>query len=138
MQIILNNVNLIFRNFGVCILMKKLTISVLITIFLFSYAKAQDCRNPDLFSVQKENKYGFINREGKIIIPLKFDSVGEVSEGLIAVEINKKWGYMNKKGKIIIKPQFDWASSFHGGLARIELNYLAGFINKKGEIVIQP
>ena len=51
-------------------------------------------------------KYGFIDRFGEVIIPLRFDSADDFHEGLAAVKLKGKWGYIDKQGELIIKPQF--------------------------------
>ncbi len=61
-------------------------------------------------------KWGFIDKEGAIVIKPQFDSVEDFSEGLAAVRIGNeetgKWGYINKKGDIVIIPIFKKAGSF--------------------------
>lgn len=84
-----------------------------------------------------ERKYGFINTNGKIVIPARYDEVGAFCEGLAAVKINNKWGFVNKEGELVIPCQFDRADSFSEGLAAVCINNKWGFINKEGEIVIQ-
>ena len=45
-----------------------------------------------LSKVRKDNKYGFVNSRGKVIIPLIYDEVLSFSEGNAAVSIAGKWG----------------------------------------------
>jgi len=87
--------------------------------------------------IKKANfdKWGYIDKKGKIVIDPQFDSTGIFSEGLATVKIGNKWGYINKKGKIVINPQFDFARSFSEGLATVEIGDRWGYINKKGKII---
>jgi hypothetical protein len=69
----------------------------------------------DLALVKLRGKYGFINKEEKEIIPLKYDNVycgryisnmiesGWPSyEKYISVSQNSKWGFVNQKGELVI------------------------------------
>ena len=40
----------------------------------------------DLWPVEKDKKWGYIDKTGRLIIPFKFDGAGDFSEGLAAVE----------------------------------------------------
>jgi hypothetical protein len=100
---------------------------------------------PTLFPVHEGDKGGYIDRTGRVVIPLRYDGVSDFSEGFAAVEIDGKWGYINKRGKIVIRPQFSSARDFSEGLARIQvggdkysMGGLWGFIDRSGKIVIKP
>lgn len=86
--------------------------------------------------VEKNGFYGFINKKGKEVIPLKFEDAQIFSEGLAAVKKEGKWGYINLKGNFVINPTYDIATSFSEGLAAIRDNFLWGYINKRNRMVI--
>jgi hypothetical protein len=96
----------------------------------------------ELISFEQNNRYGYMDRKGKVIVQPKFDNVGIFSEGLTWVEINKKLGYIDKTGKIKIPLRFDdsvFASrkgDFDGGLAKVCLDGECGYIDRTGKIVI--
>ena len=46
-------------------------------------------------------KYGFIDKNGKVVIELQFDNAGAFSEGLAEVEKDGKWGFIDKRGKVM-------------------------------------
>ena len=51
-----------------------------------------------LAKVELNDKYGFINKEGKEIVPCKYDSIDDFFEGRARVRIgwkNGKWGFIN-------------------------------------------
>jgi hypothetical protein len=48
--------------------------------------------------VQKNGKYGYINREGVEVVPCVYDGAWGFSEGLARVRKNGKWGYINREG----------------------------------------
>lgn len=89
-----------------------------------------------LYCIRKNGKYGFIDRQGKIVIEPQFASANNFSEGLAKIESGGKYGYINRVGKVVIKPQFDFASNFQEELAYISIKKKYGFINKLGDIII--
>lgn len=55
------------------------------------------------YAVYKQNnKYGFINKRGKVKIHAKYDKVIPFYKNLACVELNGKVGFINKKGKEIL------------------------------------
>jgi hypothetical protein len=59
----------------------------------------------DLWPVKKDNKWGYIDKTGRLIIPFQFDTADYFSEGLAAVGIGEKTGYIDKTGKFVVPPQ---------------------------------
>ncbi len=83
-------------------------------------------------------KVGYVDTQGKPVIPLKFDHLGNPAEGMVPAKLGGKWGYLDAQGKTIIKPRFDWAGAFSEGLARIFQENQYGFVDKSGRIAIEP
>jgi len=52
-------------------------------------------------------KYGFINKSGKIIVAPKFDEVTDFHGDRAAVRKGSKWGFINKEGEYVKKPAYD-------------------------------
>jgi hypothetical protein len=120
------------------------------------YASADPCAVPTtssarnhsdepLFPVHKAGKGGYITKSGEIVIPLRFDTVGEFSHGLARAECAGKWGFINSSGEWVVRPRFAWAQDFSEGLARVQVDGEAltynshwAFIDKSGTVVIQP
>ena len=69
-----------------------------------------------LAAVQKNHKWGFINKEQEIEIEFKYERVRSFSEGLAAVRIEGKWGVINRKGTWVIFPSFDYIKDFKEGI----------------------
>ena len=88
--------------------------------------------------LQKDNKWGFIDKTGRVVIEPQWDFAWDFSEGLAYVNKDGKYGFIDKTGKVVIEPQWDDAWSFSEGLARVEKNGKYGFIDKTGKVVIEP
>ncbi|GGE02101.1 hypothetical protein GCM10011312_26820 [Planktosalinus lacus] len=63
--------------------------------------------NNGLALTKKDNKFGYINENGIVIINFKFDEARGFKNGLAGVKINGKWGFIDKKGQFVIEPKFD-------------------------------
>ncbi len=81
-----------------------------------------------------EDKWGFMDTIGNLVIEAKYDDVGPFSEGLAAVNLNGKWGYVDHSGAMVIQPIFRSAWAFHEGFARVTpFDQPALFIDKSGK-----
>ena len=59
-----------------------------------------------LACVQINNKYGFIDKYGKEVIPLKYDYAGSFNERFAPVQVNGKYGFIDINGNIVISSIF--------------------------------
>lgn len=83
--------------------------------------------------------WGFIDREGRIVIPAKFYEAADFSEGLAVVRSTEtlRFGYVNQKGALVIPYRFYRAGDFHDGLAAVVITKGEyGFIDKTGKVVL--
>ncbi|MEG0826220.1 MAG: WG repeat-containing protein, partial [Bacilli bacterium] len=78
------------------------------------------------------NKFGYRDKQGNIVIKNKFEYADLFSEGLAQVKVNNKWGYIDKQGNIVIKNKFEGAGDFSEGLASVKINGKWGYIDKQG------
>lgn len=133
--------------------MKKITILPIILCSVIGigtcYSLSASAEN--LKIIEHNDKYGFVNDKGKMVIDTKFYSAKDFHEGLAVVLSDNGWEYINKKGKTVIKSQvlYDTAGNFSEGRAYVVHNtrkqedngysyisdYIA-YINKHGKIVI--
>ncbi|MBK9106796.1 MAG: WG repeat-containing protein [Saprospiraceae bacterium] len=90
-----------------------------------------------LFPIRQNNKSGFINDSGKIVLNPEFDGVGSFSEELAYVAVDGKYGFIDKQGAITINLQYDLVSEFKEGMARAAIGNKSGFIDKTGKIIIE-
>lgn len=57
---------------------------------------------------QQNSKWGFINKDGDIIVECKYDFVTEFNQnGFAGIKQNGKWGVINSKGEIIVEPIYE-------------------------------
>lgn len=86
--------------------------------------------------VRQNNRWGFTDEGGKLVIPLQYEEVSRFSEGLAGFRENSRSGYLDKEGKLIIPPAYENTDLFSEGLALVSKDNLWGYIGKKGEVVI--
>jgi hypothetical protein len=91
-------------------------------------------------AVQKDEKYGLMDKTGKLVLDYSHEFIGKYAEGLAPAKKGDKYGYIDLSGKWVIKPTFSGAEKFHNGLAAVSKGPLFesqwGFINKEGKVVI--
>lgn len=63
---------------------------------------------------QEGNLYGYINQQGKIVIPAKFSYAGRFSHGRAAVQsaTNNLWGFIDLTGNYVIYPLYKCVGMF--------------------------
>ena len=101
------------------------------------------------FLVKKDNLFGIISIESKIILPFAYDEVNLQNEGVILFSAKKKISclYDNRSNKITQIDQFDWVDdlgmddlkySKKEGVVRYGKNGKIGFINRYFMPVVAP
>ena len=88
--------------------------------------------------IKKNNKFGFVDVQGRLRVAYRYDSLRPFSEGLSAVKLNGHWGFINKLESIIVQPQYDAVGDFKDGHAVIYRDGHSGIITKSGEEIIKP
>ncbi len=86
-----------------------------------------------LACVELNNKYGFIDKAGNEVIPIKYDYARSFEDGISRVELNSKWGFIDKTGREITPIIYDEIYPFENGVAMVILDNVEYKINKKGE-----
>lgn len=86
-----------------------------------------------------DNKYNFIDAQGKLLFDKWFDWVGDFENGLARVQRereNPRFNYIDKEGKIISDEWFRWVDFFKDGFARVQReDYSYNLIDAKGNIL---
>jgi hypothetical protein len=102
-------------------------------------ADGQDA-DPPLFTVTVDGRSGFIDANGKVVIPPTFEKAYSFRDGLAAVMVGGRWGFIDAKGRQVIDPQFAEVGFFSEGLASFRKTPAGkwGYINASGEVLLEP
>ena len=91
-----------------------------------------------LLRVKKDGKYGFVNPNGDVVIPVQYDKVRYFNNGSCCALKDGKYGYIDKQGNTIIPFVYDEAWSFddglNGGNALVLKDNKAYYIDAKGVV----
>ena len=61
-----------------------------------------------LYLSKQDNKYGFVDKDGKVVVDYIYDDATEQNAyGYAAVKKDGKWGSINQKGSIVQEPTYD-------------------------------
>lgn len=61
----------------------------------------------DIYATKQNDKWGFKDKDGKIIIPCMYDLVTEQNGGFVGVKQNGKWGVLDIKGNVVKQPSYE-------------------------------
>lgn len=92
-----------------------------------------------LASFKQDERWGFVDSLGKVVVPPRFLSVRPFREGLAAVFDGRYWGYVNSQGQLEIACQYNRAGHFSQGMAHVVNQHKRhGVIDPKGNWLILP
>lgn len=116
--------------------MKFLKVLPLFFFLIIFFGQTSE-KNTDkhLFKIRANDRFGFIDSTGEVIIKPIFHSAGEFSEGVASARLNGTYGYIDETGGFIIQPQFDYAEPFRDSIAKVYIDSNLYFINHKGEYI---
>lgn len=89
-----------------------------------------------LAGVSIGGKWGYVDRNGRIVINLIYDSCTKFSNHRAAVSLCGKWGYIDPQGAIVAKIMYDNAWSYRGSLALVCRNGKYGYLGNDGRVAI--
>ena len=81
----------------------------------------------------KKYKYGYLNFDGEVQVPMIYDDVKDFSEGFALVRKGNRWGYINEEGKPITEFKFLDGKPFKNGEAYVRENSSRYYIDINGE-----
>ena len=96
--------------------------------------------NPDLFPVEEDGDWGFIDADGEIQIALQYDEADHFSEGWARVLDGDSHLFIDEDGDVALDPDVAEAKSFSEGraLARDDAGGQWGYIDRSGDFAIDP
>lgn len=76
--------------------------------FKFEKKEAKDVLTTNtLFLSKKDGKYGYVNKEGIVVVNYIYDDATEQNKfGFVGVKQNGKWGCLSSKGEVVIEPTY--------------------------------
>ena len=94
------------------------------------------------FIVNVKSKFGIININGDVIIPVKYQNIIHFYKNLFKVKLKDKWGIFDGTGKEITKCKYYKIYNLINGCAEVQiddrLGAKCGFINNKGIEIVEP
>ena len=88
-----------------------------------------------LYPVISGGKYGFMNTQGKLMIPAMYNEVGPFQEGLAVVSKDDKFGIIDKKNQMVVDFQYDEILEFVQNRAIVRKGEKYGVIDRLGKLV---
>jgi hypothetical protein len=85
----------------------------------------------------KDDKWGYVDLAGNIVIPLKFKFAGPFDKGMARVLLNGKSFFINHSGERVT-PEFDGAFDFGEDLAAVMMGDKVGYVRRDGSLAVQP
>jgi hypothetical protein len=103
------------------------------------------------FVIRDSRGYGFMDRQGKVVIAPQFKAATGFEEGLARVEVEPgavvagqkaqgRYGWIDARGQWAIAPHHDYVRDFDEGLApmRSPENDRYGYLGRDGQVAIAP
>lgn len=82
---------------------------------------AQIAAGAERYPIAVQNRWGYIDRNGTVVIDPQFDEAHAFEEGLARVVVAGRYGYIDPSGAFAIEPRFLQAFDFSFGRARVVL-----------------
>ncbi|MEG2957875.1 MAG: WG repeat-containing protein [Christensenellaceae bacterium] len=69
--------------------------------------------------IDADGKFGYMDKEGNILIQPVYDYAGRFSEGVAEIRMNDKSGYIDKTGNIVIEAKYDTGLPKNDGIVTV-------------------
>lgn len=106
---------------------------LLIEIITHQFVIAQE-----LYVFKHNDKYGYMDSAGVVVIESKFDQAEQFTEGFGVVYLNNKAGVINEHGKFILQPKYETINPFKNGVATFVKNKKYGLLDTNVKIILKP
>lgn len=88
-----------------------------------------------LYPVVINGMYGYMNAQGKLIVPAIYSEVAPFQDGLAVVSKEELFGIIDKKNQVIVDFQYDEVSEFTSNRAIVRKGEKYGVINRSGKLI---
>jgi hypothetical protein len=88
--------------------------------------------------VRRGDLWGVLDARGKERLPLRFEGVGAIHDGLYAVKRRGKWGIVDGGGREIFAPTFERVMPFSRDVAISCEAALCGLVDRRGRVLLEP
>ena len=78
-------------------------------------ALAPQAAEPALFPIRQGDRFGLINAQGQVVLPIEYDEVA-AGDPLWLVRKGSRIGYVDGTGRLAVPPQEAWTQPFREGL----------------------
>ncbi|MCI7062108.1 MAG: WG repeat-containing protein [Lachnospiraceae bacterium] len=86
-----------------------------------SFEDAKPFVSEEPAAVKQSDRWGFADRNGKLVIDGKYEEAGSFAYGYAAVKQDGKWGVINEQDEMVIKPCYQMIKSFNSeGYAAVQ------------------
>lgn len=91
----------------------------------------------ELIIVNNDEKYGYVAREGKVIIPLQYENAESFQErlGFMAVKKNEKYGVINVKNEVIAPFEYGIINRYLINSIGLSKDGELFYVNEEGDIL---
>jgi len=94
--------------------------------------------DPGLRPQRFGSRWGYVNRDGRLVIPPRFEFAGPFTEGLAGVREDGRCGFIDATGEYAVYPEFAAVQPYAEGLAPVVLTTRWGYIDRTGAFRINP
>lgn len=88
-----------------------------------------------LYAFKNDDKYGFVNKNFKIVIPTQYEYGMVMSHQLLMVQLNNKFGIVDNKNRVIVPFEYD-DLNIYGGYIHGTINEFDELLTLKGKRII--
>lgn len=100
------------------------------------YRQVQDY-SEGYFLIEKENRWGFVDKQGRLRISNRYDAAGAFHEGLAPIMLRGKWGFIDENEMIKVQPYYDAVTPFFKGASIVLRNGKYGLLGRDGSEVLE-
>lgn len=100
------------------------------------YKRTYPFRENKAVVVNEDNKFGVIDKVGKVIIDFKYDYIKSFSEGKAAFLKDGLYGFIDSNGTVLFDPQFLEVDYWLGDVCQVRFSdKRCGYINTAGDVL---